>query len=370
MALNKPCDTANPLISDRLIPYLPAGPQNVYPSLATCSRALDGSLANRNGYENGVDSTVTCGGSVTDAAKCASPGADDTINTAAILCAVVGCCFVVVVAAFAHYKRNQKLRDVSATIETKPPQATVISVPYQAHQVRKLQEGALVGIISLLAHKDEAVAEQSVTVFRNLSSKPNLDALDHESNRGGGGAMIRLQTLYKTRPQETAAEAASIAVVPMTDEEVAKKKVLISAASNKVRRANSLKFASYHPVQGYRLRRNAGRPPLSPHWKKDHQNYEAARDYRSERAQIRSAMEAAQFEHLCKKKQRSFRAILSVLDRKLAVREKLARLIDQGLAEARERTEQEIEQFVRRTRRTFSTCNIETQIFRILQKVQ
>ncbi len=49
VALNKPCDTANPLVSDRLIPYLPAGPGNVYPSLAQCASAVDGNLANRNG---------------------------------------------------------------------------------------------------------------------------------------------------------------------------------------------------------------------------------------------------------------------------------------------------------------------------------
>jgi hypothetical protein len=49
VALNKPCDTANPLVSDRLIPYLPAGPGNVYPSLSHCARAVDGNLANRNG---------------------------------------------------------------------------------------------------------------------------------------------------------------------------------------------------------------------------------------------------------------------------------------------------------------------------------
>jgi len=90
-----------------------------------CKGALGGSLV--------LDVCKTCGGSVTDAAKCASPGADDTINTAAIIGAVVGCCFVVVVAAFAHYKRNQKLRDVSATIETKPPQATVIAPPSEPH---------------------------------------------------------------------------------------------------------------------------------------------------------------------------------------------------------------------------------------------
>jgi hypothetical protein len=49
--LNKPCDTSNPLISDRLIPYLPAGPTNVYPSLTSCARAVDGNLDNRNGNE-------------------------------------------------------------------------------------------------------------------------------------------------------------------------------------------------------------------------------------------------------------------------------------------------------------------------------
>jgi hypothetical protein len=49
MALNKPCDTSNPLISDKLIPYLPSGPQNVFPSITSCSRAVDGNLVNRDG---------------------------------------------------------------------------------------------------------------------------------------------------------------------------------------------------------------------------------------------------------------------------------------------------------------------------------
>jgi len=52
MALNKPCDTSNPWVSDKLVPYLPSGPQNVYPAAASsCARAVDGNLANRDGNE-------------------------------------------------------------------------------------------------------------------------------------------------------------------------------------------------------------------------------------------------------------------------------------------------------------------------------
>jgi hypothetical protein len=52
VALNKPCDAINLFVTDKLIPYLPAGPENVYPlQQTTCERAVDGNLVNRNGNE-------------------------------------------------------------------------------------------------------------------------------------------------------------------------------------------------------------------------------------------------------------------------------------------------------------------------------
>ena len=77
-----------------------------------------------------LDACKTCGGSVIDPAKCLLPSSGDTINTAAIIGASVGGCFVVVVVAFVLYKRKQKMqRDASVAFETKPPQAAVIAPP-------------------------------------------------------------------------------------------------------------------------------------------------------------------------------------------------------------------------------------------------
>jgi hypothetical protein len=99
----------------------------------------------------------------------------------------------------------------------------------------------------------------------------------------------------------------------LTEKEKADWKLAVSLKSEKTRKANELRFASYHPVQRYRLHRNAEKPPLSPHWTKDHQNYLASYDYRGERARVKAAIEAASLEKLCRRKQHQFRAMLSVL---------------------------------------------------------
>jgi hypothetical protein len=112
---------------------------------------------------------------------------------------------------------------------------------------------------------------------------------------------------------EAAKEAPKARSTELSDVDVEAKKKEISRLSAKVKSDNEIRFASYHPVKGYRLHRNAEKPPLSPHWKKDHLNYEAQRDYRGERAEIRKAAEAAQLEFLCKQKHRAFRVMLSAL---------------------------------------------------------
>jgi len=86
-----------------------------------CSGAFGGSAV--------LDACKTCGGSVIDSAKCSLPLSGETLNTAAIIGASVGGCFVVAVAAFAYYKRNQRQKDAAVAFETKPPQATVIAPP-------------------------------------------------------------------------------------------------------------------------------------------------------------------------------------------------------------------------------------------------
>ncbi len=104
-----------------------------------------------------------------------------------------------------------------------------------------------------------------------------------------------------------------VVVTELSDAEVSAKKAAISADSQNVRRSNVLRFASYHPVSGYRLKRNAEKPPLSPHWTKDHLNYEAQRDYKGERARIEAAVNAAKLESLCKRKHRKYCAMTSTL---------------------------------------------------------
>ncbi len=128
--------------------------------------------------------------------------------------------------------------------------------------------------------------------------------------------LITRCVLPKPAIPESAGQAQSQTVADLSDEEVAERKRKISALSDKVRKENQVKFASYHPVKGYRLHRNAERPPLSPHWKKDHKNYEAARDFRGERAYLQAAFESAQLAYLCGQKQRKLKSMLKELAEK------------------------------------------------------
>jgi hypothetical protein len=100
----------------------------------------------------------------------------------------------------------------------------------------------------------------------------------------------------------------------LTDSEIEEKKRKISKLSKKVQRENEVKFASYHPVKGYRLHRDAGRPPLRPQ-AKDHMGYLGnKRLFKEKRMQIKAAIAAAELEYLCRSKQRTFRAMLSELN--------------------------------------------------------
>ena len=50
VAVNAACDSSNAfMVTDRLIPYLPAGPSNALMPSSSCSLAVDGTLANREG---------------------------------------------------------------------------------------------------------------------------------------------------------------------------------------------------------------------------------------------------------------------------------------------------------------------------------
>lgn len=92
----------------------------------------------------------------------------------------------------------------------------------------------------------------------------------------------------------------------ISDDEAAAKKQRIIEQSKNTKRLNDLRFASYHPVQRYRLKR-APEAPLSVHWKRDHLNHLANKDYRGERAAIVAAYELATVAHDCRRQQRVLR---------------------------------------------------------------
>jgi hypothetical protein len=100
----------------------------------------------------------------------------------------------------------------------------------------------------------------------------------------------------------------------LTDSEVKERTLKISKLSKDVQRANEIKFASYHPVKGYRLYRNAERPPLRPQ-SNDHIGYLGnKRPSRETQVQIKAAVEAAEVEYLCRNKQLRFRTMLNELN--------------------------------------------------------
>ena len=51
------------------------------------------------------------------------------------------------------------------------------------------------------------------------------------------------------------------------------RRVISNRGAAKAQQSSPLRFVSKHPVSGYVLKRNA-EPPLSPHWKRDHSNYQ------------------------------------------------------------------------------------------------
>jgi hypothetical protein len=128
--------------------------------------------------------------------------------------------------------------------------------------------------------------------------------------------IITRRKLTRAPKAEDKSKTQTPSVANLSDEEVLAKKRKISELAEKVRKENVIRFASYHPVKGYRLHRDAERPALSPHWKRDHKNYEASRDFRGERAQIKAAMETAEIAYMCGQKQRKLKAMVKELAKK------------------------------------------------------
>ena len=89
-------------------------------------------------------------------------------------------------------------------------------------------------------------------------------------------------------------------IVGHAEVEIQQKAVAKKAAA--VKRANDLRFASYHPVQHYRLCRKP-ESPVSLMSKRDHLNYESQRDYRGEKAAIIAAYEFADMSYVCRRKE-------------------------------------------------------------------
>jgi transposase InsO family protein len=100
--------------------------------------------------------------------------------------------------------------------------------------------------------------------------------------------------------------------VPLSEAEELQRKAEISKHARKVSKLNDLRFASYHPVKGYRLHRDA-LAPISPFQKKDHLNHYAQKDFKGERAAINAAADAMQLSILCRHKERKFKSMVSAL---------------------------------------------------------
>lgn len=131
--------------------------------------------------------------------------------------------------------------------------------------------------------------------------------------------------------------------VELSEEAVAAKKKEISEKSRQVQRDNDIRFASYHPIQHYRLKRTAEKPPLSHHWKKDHKNYYAQKDYKGERAVIKAAVAAAEIAHHCRYKERQFRRMVNQLSSTALKEPGLSPSIDYWMDQYKLNTEEEVQ---------------------------
>lgn len=125
--------------------------------------------------------------------------------------------------------------------------------------------------------------------------------------------LIALKTVVRQREAIDDISSAVEHSTELSDEEVAKRQREVAEKARIVKKENALRFASYHPVRGYRLQRNAEKPPLSEHWTKDHKNYEAQRDFRGERARVQAAVDAKYLEKMCRIKRSSLKAMLNTL---------------------------------------------------------
>jgi hypothetical protein len=68
-------------------------------------------------------------------------------------------------------------------------------------------------------------------------------------------------------------------------------------------------FVSRHPVSKYFLKRRA-EPPLSPHWKRDHTNFECNRDFKGEQRARLAALEHDAVRASCRGKRHALKAVI------------------------------------------------------------
>ena len=120
----------------------------------------------------------------------------------------------------------------------------------------------------------------------------------------------RLQMKYSARER---VRKPKVEEIDMTKEEMEVNKQRATKRSLQKKQENEVRFASYHPVKGYRLHRNAERPPLRPQ-SNDHRGYLGNRQSHEKRQQFKAAIDAAEVEFLCRGKQRKFLSMLSELN--------------------------------------------------------
>lgn len=162
------------------------------------------------------------------------------------------------------------------------------------------------------ADKTKAVKKMHwFNVDADRSGVVELDNLFVSELMAESPMLIGIQSRYVTAKAPIPQAAKSVETAELTTEEVAAKRKSISEQTERTRRRNDLKFASFHPVQKYRLRRSA-EPPLSTHkYKPDRRNYLANYDYKGEKAAIKAAYEMAEIAHDCRRKERQFRKMVN-----------------------------------------------------------
>jgi hypothetical protein len=210
----------------------------------------------------------------------------------------------------ARYKR--KAKRIVATINTNKSVISkqLLNASHKLSALRIIQDDQndkchRVKLSFTIACKNNTMPVKKQQWFEVIESKDAMLHLDtsfisHVMATEQPNLDIKRRTVHTA---DTKSAAATTMPVPLSDEQVAAKRLLISQQSNRVKRENDLRFASFHPVKKYRLKRGA-EPPLSVHWKKDHRNHLAAYDYRGERAAIKAAAELAELAYECRHKEK------------------------------------------------------------------